>query len=430
MMASAIQGYVNRYAVLPGRRAVLFTNNNSAYAVAADLMAAGVTVAAIIDSRKSVPEPMLRHAAGTEVLAGHVITSARGHKRVRAVSVSLVEGGSNRVIPCDLLGHSGGWNPAVHLFSQSRGSLRYDADLASFVPDQPAQPTLSASAAAGHMTLTEALQTGSNAGTRAAISAGFTATPAHLPESNDSAYAIEPLWRVQTPGPGGKAFLDIQNDVTVDDVHLALREGYSNVEHVKRYTTGGMGIDQGKTGNINIIGAIALQQGVDIQAVGTTTFRSPYTPVSFGSMARLRERSVGLERGQQPLGRTGAAGGWPRAPRTNRPRATDRQCDPGNGNIAGVLRPRRPADEVLRLWHILSPLTCYQGAHLGADAARIMSIICPLAPHPSVFADTRLTFCEVLGLKALVSRTLEGFEIAVDQSFGDFVADCLEHASA
>ncbi len=287
MLASAAQTYVNRYGVRPGQRAVVFTNNNSAYAVAADLAAAGITVAAIIDNRTDVPEEARTLVEDVDVLAGHVVTGARGARQVRGVTIAPVDGGASRQISCDLLAHSGGWNPAVHLWSQSRGNLRYDDTLTSFLPDQAAQDATSVGAANGQMILADALGSGARAG---ADAAGITMPD--IPTSADLTYAITPLWRVEQGR--GKAFLDIQNDVTVDDVHLALREGYDNVEHVKRYTTGGMGIDQGKTGNINIIGTVAMQQGAPLEELGTTTFRSPYTPVSFGAIGGLREDSVVL----------------------------------------------------------------------------------------------------------------------------------------
>ncbi len=297
MLASAVQTYVNRYAVLPGKRAVIFTNNNSTYEVVADMLAAGIAIAAIVDSRNAVPAEALALVGDTMVLSGHVVTGIKGHKQVRSVSVSRIDGSQPRKIVCDLLAHSGGWNPAVHLFSQSRGTLQFDESLAAFVPDKPAQSTSSAGAAAGQLTLQDALQDGAAKG--AAATDGTP--PTDIPDACDLAYAIEPLWRVETPGQKGKAFLDIQNDVSVDDVHLALREGYSNVEHVKRYTTGGMGIDQGKIGNINIIGTVALQKGLELQDVGTTTFRSPYTPVSFGAISGIREGSVVLPYRHTPI---------------------------------------------------------------------------------------------------------------------------------
>ncbi len=269
MLASSVQAYVNRWGVIPGQRVVLFTNNNSAYAVAADLNAAGITVKAILDSRNTVPQDALDQVSGIIVHAGTVAADIRGYKSIRAVKAVPKAGGAGAWIDCDLLAHSGGWNPTVHLWSQSRSSLRFDEGLAAFCPDHAVQSCRAVGAAAGDLTLDRIIDGG-----------------ADLP------YAIEPLWRVDVPGPRGKAFLDIQNDVSVSDVHLALREGYDNVEHVKRYTTGGMGIDQGKTGNINIIGSVALQKGVELQEVGTTTFRSPYTPVSFGAIGGLREESV------------------------------------------------------------------------------------------------------------------------------------------
>ncbi len=269
MLASSIQAYVNRWGVVPGHRVALFTNNNSVYAVAADLLAAGLAVVAILDSRKKVPQAALDKVPGISVHPGTVAAGVRGHKRLRAVRAVAVDSGAETWIDCDVLGHSGGWNPTVHLWSQSRSSLRFDDNLAAFVPETAAQACRATGAAAGEMNLDRIIDGG-----------------------EDLTYDIEPLWRVDVPGQRGKAFLDIQNDVSVSDVHLALREGYDNVEHVKRYTTGGMGIDQGKTGNINIIGTVAMQKGVPLQEVGTTTFRSPYTPVSFGAIGGLREDSV------------------------------------------------------------------------------------------------------------------------------------------
>lgn len=294
MLASAVQAYVNRYGVAPGKRAVVFTNNTSAYAVAADLAAAGVEVRAIVDSRDAVPDEARAIVPGIEIMAGKCVTEAQGTRQLRGVAVAAKTGGSARILSCDLLAMSGGWNPTVHLWSQSRSTLRYNDPLATFLPDAPAQAVRAAGAANGALTLQDALRSGAES---AAQIAGTT--PPDIPDAPDLPYAIEPLWRVETAK--GKAFLDLQNDVTVDDIHLALREGYSNVEHVKRYTTGGMGFDQGKTGNINIIGTVALAQGLAMEQVGTTTFRAPYTPVSFGAIGGLREETVALPYRHTPI---------------------------------------------------------------------------------------------------------------------------------
>ncbi len=300
MLSSAVQTYVNRYAALPGQRAVFFTNNDSAYAAAADFAAAGGSVAAIVDSRTDVPKTAKAQAEGIEILAGSVVCDVTGRGRVKSARVSDLGGGAERFIECDLLGVSGGWSPTVHLFSQSRGTLTFDETLVAFVPDVPAQKCICAGASAGKLSLQDTLQDAADKAVAALGAAGFKAAKLVAPKAEDAPYSAEPLWRVECNAKG-KAFLDIQNDVTVDDVHLAIREGYSNVEHVKRYTTGGMGIDQGKTGNINIIGTVAMQQGTALPDIGTTTFRAPYTPVSFGAISGLREGSVVLPYRHTPV---------------------------------------------------------------------------------------------------------------------------------
>lgn len=301
MLAGAVQAYVNRWAVRPGKRAVVFTNNDSAYSAAADMVRAGIEIAAIVDSRVRVPDHARALVPGAEVLPGQVVSEAQGGRRVRAVLVSSRQGGAARRIPCDLLAMSGGWNPALHLYSQSRSKIAWNAALSTFVPAEPAQAVLAAGAANGLFDLSEVLAD-AMAKARAALTAlGRKAEDMAAPVALDAPYSIEPLWTVPAPGKGAKCFLDIQNDVTVSDIELALREGYANIEHVKRYTTGGMGIDQGKTGNVNIIGAVAERQGKTPDQVGVTTFRPPYTPIDFGAIAGRREGPVVLPYRHTPL---------------------------------------------------------------------------------------------------------------------------------
>jgi len=302
MLASAVQTYINRYAVKPGNRAVMFTNNNSTYRVVADMIAAGIDVAAIVDCRAAVDDQVKALASGVELLTGHVVVGTHGRGRVRAVTIQPRTGGSKWRIDCDLLAVSGGWNPTVHLYSQSRGKLRYDHGLAAFLPGEPVQATLCAGAAAGRFTLCDALADGAEKGRRAAMAQGFPAPDTAAPEAPaEPGYEIESLWHVGQDMAMDKAFVDIRNDVRLSDVHLAVREGFGAVEHVKRYTTAGMGLDQGKTGNLNVIGAIAELSGVSPDRVGTTTFRSPYVPVEFGAIVGLREGSVVLPYRHTPI---------------------------------------------------------------------------------------------------------------------------------
>jgi sarcosine oxidase subunit alpha len=289
MLAGAVRTYVERYAVRPGSRAVVFANNDSAYATALALQRAGIGVAAIVDPRAgNALDGALPHAAraaGLPIVAKSVVVGAHGTLRVRAVDVAPLAGGSPWRIECDLVAVSGGWNPAVHLFSQARGKLRYDEALATFVPASSPSPVSPAGAANGRFDLAGALAEGHAAGLAATVQAGLAAGDRPAPPQAESVAcgAPQPLWSVAARARGAKRFVDGQNDVTVDDIALAAREGYRSVEHLKRYTTLGMGTDQGKVSNIVGLALLAESLALPIPQVGTTTFRPPYTPVALGA---------------------------------------------------------------------------------------------------------------------------------------------------
>ena len=297
MLAGAARAYLNRYGVCAGRRAVVFTNNDSAYASALDLHAGGVEIAAIVDVRadpKGLAVETAR-AAGLAVHAGHAVCATRGARAVRAVDIAPLDAtgqgwaGAPHRLRCDHVCVSGGWSPSVHLFSQSRGRTRYDAEAFAIVPDISVQAERSAGAAAGAATLGACLRQGLVAGAEAAKAASFDAGPAGAVPSaaEPEIEAMRPLWEIPPPpaAPGAKRFVDLQNDVTAADIALAVREGYLSVEHLKRYTTTGMGTDQGKSGNVNALAILARATGADMAELGHTTFRPPYTPVSYGALA-------------------------------------------------------------------------------------------------------------------------------------------------
>ncbi len=293
MLASAARAYANRWAARVGDRAVVVTNNDGAYRAALDLSEAGVSVALLADLRASPPAALVDRLAksGIEVAAGTAVVGTHGGARVAAVDVAgLAEDGASiatapRRIECDVVAVSGGWNPAVHLFSQSGGRLAWNEAIAAFVPDVARQAQASVGAANGTFALGAALTEGFAAGAEAAEACGFargaTPTPAVTEEPSSP---LRSIWRVPSGGHG-KAFVDLQNDVTAADIGLAAREGYRSVEHLKRYTTTGMGTDQGKTSNVNALAILAEETASAIPAVGTTTFRPPYTPVTFGALA-------------------------------------------------------------------------------------------------------------------------------------------------
>ncbi|MET8131805.1 sarcosine oxidase subunit delta family protein [Streptomyces sp. NPDC005251] len=287
MLAASARAYVNRHGVLPGRHAVVFTTNDSAYAAALDLAAAGVDIAAIVDTR---PEPgeWARRAreSGIEVLSGHAVVGTEGDPRLTAVTAAPYgESAGTREFAADLLLVSGGWNPVAHLFSQAGGKLRYDDTLGSFVPGTCRQAVEVAGSANGVLDLARALAQGAAAGARAIEAEGYASEAPRLPEV--AAEPHSPAMQVfLVPGPAGAPrFVDLQRDVTVDDLTRATGAGLRSVEHTKRYTTAGTANDQGKTSGVLAGGVVAELLGVDVSALGTTTFRPPYTPVSFATLA-------------------------------------------------------------------------------------------------------------------------------------------------
>ncbi len=301
MLASAVRSYVNRFAVRPGTRAVVVTNNDSAYSAIRDMLSAGIEVAAVVDSRESVSETVSRGTGGIELLSGHEIARVFGRRRVRGVSVMPIEGRGEQHIDCDLVAVSGGWNPSVQLWSQSRGALRYDEALAAFVPGKAAQPAVCAGAAAGDFTLEEAFMGGARVGANI-IGEPELAHGMKIPAvDQEPPYRIQPIWHARSASVRPHSFVDILNDVTLQDLHIAMREGFRSVELMKRYTTAGMGMDQGRTGNMAVISAIADASRKSPGDVGVTTFRSPTAPVSFGSIAGIREASVALPYRHTPV---------------------------------------------------------------------------------------------------------------------------------
>ncbi|WP_028921159.1 2Fe-2S iron-sulfur cluster-binding protein [Pseudonocardia acaciae] len=285
MLAGAVRTYLNRYAVLPGRRAVVLTTNDSAYDTALDLAAAGAEVAALVDTRADPPRALVSAAenAGIPVLAGSMVTGTAGERRITGVRV-----GESQWLDADLLAVSGGWNPAVHLYAQSPGDLRWDDGLAGFVPVPGDEAIGVAGAVAGTLDLAGCLADGARVGASAAAAVGYPGPAPELPEASTRPVApAGPVWLA----PGDSTdwrdhFVDLQRDATVADVHRATGAGMRSAEHVKRYTTIGTGHDQGRTSGVLASGVIAEALGLGSPGeLGTTTFRPPYTPVSFALMA-------------------------------------------------------------------------------------------------------------------------------------------------
>ena len=297
MMAGAVRSYINRYGVVPGKRTAVFTNNDDAYRTALALHEAGAYVT-IVDLRPDPRGALITAVkrAGIDVLAGHAVTIAHGGKRIVRIEVAPVNKDATKVIgdqdyfDVDLLAISGGLSPAVHLHSQARGKLQWDDTKLCFKPSSVHEACFNAGACNGNFDLATAMKDGMRYGTKAALAAGFKCDDADMPvvETFKQSWRPLPAWKITNgsdAGKGPKAFVDFQNDVTATDVGIAAREGYQSVEHLKRYTTMGMGTDQGKTSNINALAILADALGSEIPEVGTTTFRMPYTPANIGAIA-------------------------------------------------------------------------------------------------------------------------------------------------
>ena len=285
MLAGSARAYANRWAATPAQQIAVFTNNDDGHRTARDLIAKGVSVPAVIDIRPDAPK-----LEGVEVFAGAEVTDSKGRLGLRSVTVRM-QNGQTREIPCGALAVSGGWNPNVHMTCHQRGRPIWNDAIAAFVPGgaMPVGLTV-AGAARGDFSTAAALRGGVEAAVEALTDLGITAHAADLPMAEDTPLNLKPFWHVQ--GVKGRAWLDLQNDVTVKDVKLAHQENFRSVEHLKRYTTLGMATDQGKTSNMGGLAVMAELAGKSIPEVGTTMFRPPYTPVAMGTLAG---RSVGKE---------------------------------------------------------------------------------------------------------------------------------------
>lgn len=299
MLASAVSDYLNRYGVRPGKRGVVFTNNDSAYEVAADLQHAGVALSAIVDCRAegaaTIPDSIVD--AGVPIMHGHLVTDVVGGKQIKSVRVARLDQSDNEIVEnsasfdCDFVAMSGGWSPAIHLHSQSGGRNEWNDEWQCFVPGDSVQACVSAGAGNGKWSLADCLADGIDAGVTATRACGSEPAAFNLPRASDAPVnPLQALWRVPAVRHAdecAKQFVDFQTDVSVADIRLAVREGFQNVEHVKRYTAMGFGTDQGKLGNINGMAILAECLGKSIPDVGTTTFRPAYTPVTFGTCAGI-----------------------------------------------------------------------------------------------------------------------------------------------
>ncbi|MDQ0324425.1 sarcosine oxidase subunit alpha [Rhodopseudomonas julia] len=329
MLVSAALAYARRFGVMVGRQAVLFCNNDQAWLNAAALVEEGLQIAAIVDPREDLPaeltEPL--EQTGARLLTGHVVIAAQGKKQVEKAVIMAADGsGETTTLECDTLLVSGGSNPVINLASQAGGAPTWNADIAAFVPGTQREAWVPAGAMIGAARLGEVLKQGAVAGQASCELLGLRCPlPSFKVDSRGGNLrasvedgGLKPLFEVKAPagrrfGKFDKAFVDLQHDVTAEDIRLAAREGFESPEHVKRYTTLGMANDQGKTSNVTGLAILAEAREVPMSEAGTTRFRPPFVPVPLGTLAgRARGAQMRPVR-RSPLYATHVAAGAPMA---------------------------------------------------------------------------------------------------------------------
>lgn len=253
MLAGAALKYLRCHAIAPGREVVIAANNDSAYGVASELRRAGVNVGTMVDSRESPSDSLLQEmrSLGIGVQTKSMPIDTKGFGALKRVTLARLGPGHGvsdiRHVACDALLVSGGWSPTLHLFAQAGGKLKFSESTRALEPLGPV-PRIEIVGSAGQ------------------------APPEHLGE------------RVSPVGNTARQWVDLRHDVTVSDIELSVRENFTAVEHIKRYTTLGMSVDQGKLGQAPAAEVIARARGLQPSQLGHTTFRPPFVPVTLGTM--------------------------------------------------------------------------------------------------------------------------------------------------
>jgi len=293
MLCSAVTQYATRYGVIVGNNIVVVTNNDSAYRNAFVLNELGANISAIVDCRSQVSISLESEAKSRNIklIKNGVVSKIKGSREVKGLVVSEhlgdgQVGGVIESISCDTIAMAGGWTPSIHLYSQAGGDLDYNFDNSFFVPKECAQNTIVVGFANGTLDLESSIIEGSAAGEtlESALSESHILKIKQYETDSDALLNIQPYWYLKNLQTD-KQWIDFQYDVKVSDIELATRENFVSVEHLKRYTTNGMSIDQGKTSNINALAVMAELSGRQIPDVGTTKFRPPFHPATIGTLA-------------------------------------------------------------------------------------------------------------------------------------------------
>ena len=291
-LSAAAKEYIKVYGVLVGKKPLIFTNNDSAYETALEFKKQGIDPI-ILDTRNEHSSELIDSAKNQNITIrfSYAVIKANGYKKVKSAQIGKLNKDktafeNSETIECDCICVSGFWTPTVHLASQSGNKLKFDDQIDAFIPGKSKQNETSVGASKGTFTLKDTLDDGFKTGFYLSKKTTNNDNSTSPPNSNEiKKKPHDKFWCSPLPKDKSfKRFVDFQNDVTVSDIEVALREGYRSIEHVKRYTTLGMATDQGRTSNLNGLQLVANVEKKIVPQVGHTTFRPPFTPITIGAI--------------------------------------------------------------------------------------------------------------------------------------------------
>jgi sarcosine oxidase subunit alpha len=309
MLSSAVRRLIGEFAVAPAKRLAIYANNDGAYLTAFDANRAGLQVTAIIDTRAAHHSIHADEAKrlGIQCCFESHIEKTSGYRHLSGIVVRQADGRRRR-FACDGLAVSGGWAPLIHLAAHRGVKPFYDEAQSIFICREVPSGWFAVGGAQGTLELADVIEESGHAAAAIAKERNVAAAPIRPCVEALSMGTTTPSWMPDTGSPK-KTWVDLQNDVKISDIEIAARENYTSVEHLKRYTTLGMGTDQGRTSNVNGLAVMASLTGRQISAVGTTTFRPPYTAVRMETIANRRQGNLFRPRRYLPADDTHRAHG-------------------------------------------------------------------------------------------------------------------------
>ena len=285
MLASSFEKYIHRYGVVPEKEPVIFTNNSSSLSLLKKLISLDCKPKAYVDFRKkdNIETEIKKILKDKEIpfFSDAEIEGCDGNKKVETITIR--QGKSFNKLKSSMLCVSGGYNPDIHLFTQSKGLVKWDKNILSFKPDTPFQKTITLGSTSGNYSFKKLCD---EINEKLSI---FKTKKVSLDINLNvpNKFSIKELWETKKKNNSywSKSFIDLHNDVTTKDLKQAITEGFDRIEHLKRYTTNSMGTDQGKISSINSLAIVSKMLKKEISEVGTTTYRPPYAPLSFAAIA-------------------------------------------------------------------------------------------------------------------------------------------------